>query len=179
MNIIHFQQIKYLSKFIIIMLLLSFFSCQKQKEPVMECILDQFIEISEIKSDHYIAIEHINGMINGYKKNELLITIQSIEDNFHSTYYYNNLYVTSYKGFTLYASFDFLKKGNVNPNVSVIPNKLEWKEVKIEKKAIVNPDAIEPFYDFKEIQIIYNYKTKKIIDSRGIKGEIIEINCNE
>lgn len=178
------MRMKLLKDKIYLLLSLLFIACGNKTEDIsnskqLECILDQFIEISEIKTNHHILIGYIDGVTTGHEKNELLIRIQNVENNFPSTYYHNNLYVANYREFTLYASFDFLKKGDITPNVSAIPNTLEWEKVEIEKKTIVYPDTVEPFYDFEEIQIIYNYKTKKIIDSRSTKGEIIEITCNE
>lgn len=183
-NITHFQHIKYLSKFIIIMLLLSFFSCQKQKEPVMECMIDSFISLYEVDSTKVDLIAFENQSAS-----DSLITFgiyteskggnNKHPENLHFTDDY--FYYSKYKGFRVYLKRNYHVGGRTWDASKVsskkyLSNNLAWKKMKSEYDSVF-PSISDIFESISVEYDIKNNKINRVIQVMGYEKFIVNDSC--
>lgn len=173
------HKLKQLTKIFMIFILVS---CQvhgdKINEPILECLLDNYISAFSIDENTTIFISNMKGWTDSTSVIRLL-SFQDEKESSHigilqSTYKKIDILLEDGK---LLDSEIVLNKDNIERS---IPNNLKWEKV-IQNKSIKNDSKITPPEEFDEIQLAYNPSKKcfeKLILTHSNFKKKFESNCN-
>lgn len=165
---------KYLNKLGVMFLLFTLFSCQTQKEPVMECMIDSFISLYEVDSTRVDLIAYEYQSVSDSLITFGIYTEAKGGNNKHpeSLHFIDDyFYYSKYKGFRVYLKRNYHVGGRTWDSSKVnkkkyLSNNLKWKKMKSEY------DSVFPsISDITElIGVEYDIKNKKINNVLEVMG---------
>ncbi len=172
-------------KLFLLLSLLLLTSCNnKEKEPVMECMIDSFISLYDVNPEKVDLILNENQSIS-----DSLITFginstsRNPSNNHPEQFHSEDFYYSEYRGFRIYLKRNYHVGGRTWDASKVsskkyLSNNLKWKKMKFE---IDTTESITPVSDiFESISVEYdikNNKINKVIQVMGYEKFIVNDSC--